>query len=564
MGGTRAGSRGLIRLLRQTAFSHQMKYSLTFAVCLICLFVGNAFAQTGTYTTYVGGKAILVDHYHITAGQNGALKTEATLGAPGSGPQQSAVTVANNHRAVGFSISVGDFKLLIAEFNGANVKLHQNTQDRELPTKATMVLENLLWHQFVFLLDQYDETKGGEQSFVAFLPSQAIDYPITLTREGTPEYQTRGQTMKTRRYHVVAGNAALEMWTDEARVPLLFYSAAQQLKVVREGAESLAEAAFASAPKPAEYQPPAYAATSSFHEQEVTVSANSEWPLPATLTLPNGNGPFPVIVLVHGSGPGDRDETQQANKPFKDLAWGLASQGIAVLRYDKRTRVHADKLKLSSFTVKDETIDDALAAVALLRRTSQIDPKRIFVLGHSLGGALVPRIGLADAANIAGFIVFAGATRPLEDEWVRQYEYIYGLDGKITPNEQAEIDGYKKQRARIKQLTPADAGSKEMLLHAPVSYWLDLRGYFPPDMALKLKQPLLILQGERDYQVTMDSFHDWQRTLDKRPQVTFKSYAKLDHLFFEGAGPSSGADYAQPRNIPKYVIDDIAAWIKKQ
>ena len=543
-----------------------MKYSLTFAVCLVCIFAGQAFAQTGTYTTYVGGKAILVDHYKITAGQNGALKAEAMLGAPGSTTQQSVVTVANNHRAVSFSISAGETKLLAAEFNGPTVKLHQNGQpDRELPTKATMVLENLLWHQFVFLLDQYDEAKGGEQSFVAFLPSQAIDYPITVAREGTPEYKTTGQTVKTRRYRLVANSGlALEMWTDEARVPLLLYSAAQQLKVVREGAENLAEAALASAPKPAEYQPPAYAVPTSFHEQEVTVGANSEWPLPATLTLPAGNGPFPAIVLVHGSGPGDRDETQLANKPFKDLAWGLASQGIAVLRYDKRTRVHSAKLKLSTFTVKDETIDDALAAVALMRRTSQIDPKRVFVLGHSLGGALVPRIGIADAGNIAGFIVFAGATRPLEDEMVRQYEYIYGLDGQITPNEQAEIDGYKQQRARIKQLTPADASSKEMLFYAPVSYWLDLRGYFPPDAALKLKQPLLILQGERDYNVTMDSFHDWQRALDKSQQVTFKSYPKLDHLFYEGTGPASDADYARPRNIPKYVIDDLAAWIKKQ
>ncbi|HYV23786.1 MAG TPA: alpha/beta fold hydrolase [Pyrinomonadaceae bacterium] len=543
-----------------------MKYSLTFAVSLVCLWFVNASAQTGTYTTYVGGKAVLVDHYNITPSQNGALKTEAALGAPSSSAQQTAVTVGGNHRAVSFSVSVGENKLLAAEFNGPTVKLHQNNQsDRELPTKATMVLENLLWHQFVFLLDQYDETQGGEQSFVAFLPSQAIDYPITVTREGTPEYKTTGRTIKTRRYRIVANNAlALEMWTDEARVPLLFYNAAQQLKVVREGAESLAEAALANAPRPAEYQPPTYAAESSFHEQEVTVGANSEWPLPATLTLPNGNGPFAAVVLVHGSGPGDRDETQLANKPFKDLAWGLASQGIAVLRYDKRTRVHSDKLKMSTFTVKDETIDDALAAVALLRRTSQIDPKRIFVLGHSLGGALVPRIGVADPANIAGFIVFAGATHPLEDEMVRQYEYIYGLDGQITPNEQAEIDGYKKQRARIKQLTPADASSKEMLMYAPVSYWLDLRGYFPPDVALKLKQPLLILQGERDYNVTMESFGDWQRALGKRAGVSFKSYPKLDHLFYEGTGPATDADYARPRNIPKYVIDDIAAWIKKQ
>ncbi|MGZ8846241.1 MAG: alpha/beta hydrolase family protein [Pyrinomonadaceae bacterium] len=547
-----------------------MKHALTIAVCLLCFFLETAHAQqSGTYTTYVAGKAAVVDQWTATTEKDGTLKTEAALGAPGAVAAQRAVTVAVNHRPISFTLLAGENKLIAADFNGATVKLRiQNQPERELPTKATMVLENLLWHQFVFLLDQYDEVKGGQQSFVALLPSQAIDYPITVERVGTPDYQAAGKTIKTRRYHLVANNALmLDMWTDEARVPLLFFSAAQQLKVVRQGAEGLAEAALANAPKPAEYQPPSYAAPALFREQQVTVGAGSEWALPATLTVPTGDGPFPAIVLVHGSGPNDRDETLGPNKPFQDVAWGLASQGIAVLRYDKRTLVHKGKVvALPNFSVKEETVDDAIAAVALLRETQGVDPKRIFVLGHSLGGMLVPRIGLADKSGIAGFIIFAGATRPLEDEWVRQFEYIYGLDGQITPTERAEIDGYKQQVMRVKQLTPADAArnNKELLLYVPPSYWLDLRGYSPPAVALQLKQPLLILQGERDYNVTMDAFRDWQQALGKRADVSFKSYPKLDHLFFEGAGPASAADYARPRNIPKYVVDDIAGWIKKQ
>jgi hypothetical protein len=62
----------------------------------------------------------------------------------------------------------------------------------------------------------------------------------------------------------------------------------------------------------------------------------------------------------------------------------------------------------------------------------------------------------------------------------------------------------------------------------------------------------------------MDAFRDWQHALAKHADVSFKSYPKLDHLFLEGTGPASDADYARPRNIPKYVVDDIAAWIKKQ
>lgn len=74
---------------------------------------------------------------------------------------------------------------------------------------------------------------------------------------------------------------------------------------------------------------------------------------------------------------------------------------------------------------------------------------------------------------------------------------------------------------------------------------------------------MLVLQGERDLNVTLEDFRNWQQALSGDKTVVFKSYPKLDHLFYEGAGAASGADYARPRNIPQYVVDDIAAWIKK-
>jgi dienelactone hydrolase len=214
-----------------------------------------------------------------------------------------------------------------------------------------------------------------------------------------------------------------------------------------------------------------------------------------------------------------------------------------------------------NFTVKEETIDDAIAAVRLLRQTAGIDAKKIFVLGHSLGGMLIPRIGAADP-GIAGFIVFAGATRPLEDEIVRQFEYLFALDGNIDEAERARIDEAKREAALIKALK-ADGAAGVRVAGVPASYWLDLRGYNPPLAARSLKRPMLILQGERDFNVTMDDFRNWQ-TLATQKEVAFKTYPKLDHLFYEGEGAASGVDYDKPRNIPKYVIDDIAAWVKKQ
>jgi uncharacterized protein len=117
-------------------------------------------------------------------------------------------------------------------------------------------------------------------------------------------------------------------------------------------------------------------------------------PLPGTLVLPKGKGPFPAVLLVAGSGANDRDETLGPNKPFRDLADGLAAAGIASLRFDKRTHVYGAQIAAKSdITLDDEVTDDALTALQQLAKQPAIDPKRVFVLGHSLGAFMAPRIG---------------------------------------------------------------------------------------------------------------------------------------------------------------------------
>jgi hypothetical protein len=315
------------------------------------------------------------------------------------------------------------------------------------------------------------------------------------------------------------------------------------------------------APVAAAWATPPYAAAGAYTESDLTVGA-ADWPLPGTLAMPAGAGPFPAVVFVHGSGPEDRDETVGPNKPFKDLAIGLASRGIAAVRYEKRTQQYAGKLVgLTNFTVKEEAIDDALAAVAKLRLDPKIDPKRVFVLGHSLGGTLLPRIGAADPA-IAGLISLAGATRKIEDAMLAQVTYLATAAGPVTPDGQKRIDDTLKLVETIRALTPSDATNATSIGGAPAAYWLDLESYDPVERAKSIAQPMLILQGERDYQVTLaDDFARWQAGLASRPGVTFRTYPALNHLFLPGSGKSLPAEYSVAGHVPEEVIRDIAQWI---
>lgn len=312
----------------------------------------------------------------------------------------------------------------------------------------------------------------------------------------------------------------------------------------------------------APWTPAAYVKQDSFSEQPLTL-VNGKFELPGTLTIPVGNGPFPAVVLVQGSGPEDQDETIGPNKPFKDLAWGLASRGIVVFRYTKRTQKYTvqssdDPMRL---TVEDETISDARAAVALMVKQPNVNPKQVFLLGHSLGAYLAPRIATGDA-EIAGIVMLAANARPLEKVVLEQIHYLAAMNGTPTETEQKKIDAAEDGAKQIESpnLKPDD---KIEFLGARMygAYWLDLRGYDPLKTAAKLKIPIFILQGGRDYQVTPSNFQAWSDALSNDKNVTLHTYPDLDHLFIHGTGASKPTDYARLGHVSPEVVEDIATFI---
>ena len=309
--------------------------------------------------------------------------------------------------------------------------------------------------------------------------------------------------------------------------------------------------------------PAAYVTPGSFTERAVTVGS-APWALPGTLTMPNGSGPFPAVVLVAGSGPADRNESFGPNKPFEDLAWGLASAGIAVLRYDKRTYVYPKQMAAdTTITVHQETMDDAEAAVALLRSTPKVDPARVFLVGHSLGAYLAPRIAAEIPGQLAGIAMLEAPSSPLPQLVVIQEEYLAWLrGGSPSPQEEQQLAALRQQAALAESpgLSPTTPAS-ELPLDTPASYWLDLQTYHPLAVAAGLQIPIFFSQGGRDYQVPPSQLGPWQQALAGHTNVTFRTYPAMDHLLLDGTGTPSPAEYSVPGHVDAQLVADLAAWV---
>jgi fermentation-respiration switch protein FrsA (DUF1100 family) len=308
--------------------------------------------------------------------------------------------------------------------------------------------------------------------------------------------------------------------------------------------------------------PPEYVDQSSFTEREVTVGA-APWALPGTLSLPNGGGPFPAVVLVAGSGPEDRDETIGPNKPLRDLAWGFASAGIATLRYDKRTLAHGAQMAAEpNITVREETMDDAAEAVELLRSTPAIDPDRVFLIGHSLGGYLAPRIAATLPGQLRGIGMLEANSTPLPELIMKQLVYLASLPGASPATKQAvEQLRPELELAGSPELSPSTPPS-ELPFNTPASYWLDLQSYDPVSAASALPIPEFFSQGGRDYQVPPSELEPYRSALSNRSDVNFNEYPALSHILIAGTGEPSPSEYAVPGHVDRQLVADLIAWIR--
>ena len=304
--------------------------------------------------------------------------------------------------------------------------------------------------------------------------------------------------------------------------------------------------------------------------ENIVVGKDTKYPLKGILTLPdNITEPVPAVVLVHGSGSSNMDEKVGKITPFKDLAEGLAKQGIACVRYNKRSFSYGFKMvmdKKNIVTVKEETIDDAIMAANLLKNDSRIDTSKVFILGHSMGGMLAPRID-AEGGNFRGLILMAGSPLPMEKIMLIQLEEqmaeTKGLTKKIISK---QLDKFTALFEGLYELTDEAAKATKIGNGVTLYYFKEMGQPTVEDYLNKTHKPMLIMQGEKDFQVRADrDYAAYQKILVGRSNVTFKLYPGLSHAFVPATYEDismAKKEYSIEKHIGDDVISDIANWIK--
>lgn len=519
----------------------------------------HAQQSTGTYTTYISGRVAATEDYTVRTEADGSIRAEAEIGAPTQGtPRQRAVTVVRNNRPVEFSIEAGGTRLISAQFNANTVRLQIAGQpERNVTSAATAVSENGVWHHFIFMLQQYDAARGGAQTIKGFLPSQAVDFDARIERIGRSEHTVNNRRVTPERWRITAtGGLVIDVWADEARLPLVISIESQSTRVVRGGAEALSEAIARTAHS---------AAGDTRSQSEAVTFRNGNVTLAGTLTKPNDapntarGARLPAVVLISGSGSQDRDGNPGSFNLLRLIAETLSPAGFIVLRHDDRG-AGGSTMPTTPTTYRD-LINDTKAAIEYLRARSDVDPDFIVLIGHS-EGAETAGIIAAEDGRVAAVALLAGMSRPLSRGLSEQTLYQAALQGTTSPAEAErrapEVVRHLLQLIAVAQTNRQDASPSDVY-----EYLRQHAANNPAATIARVRCPVLILQGERDMLVMAYHAIELAQALAEagNTRASLHIFPNLDHSFTPSPLDPTNATSERPRQASPEVLDTLKTWI---
>ncbi len=509
----------------------------------------QAKTSSGAYTTFIGDEPFGTENYTLITNADGTALAQADV-TWGQSKFKTITRTARN-TPVDFTMEVNGATVLVEEFSEGLVRIKPHGQPAsEVKAHISVLFENGAWHQFLFLFPQYDAARGGQQSFSAFVPSQAVPFTLSLEHIDSPSFKVGSQQVATE--HFRAGTSlglGFEIWTDPAHVPLFIHVAAQSLKVVRKGSEGLADVISPPPPKPVT------SVNDPYTTEEVSFQ-NGEQKLVGTLTIPRkGNAPFPGLVIISGSGPQDRDGSTVANL-YRLIGERLSANGVAVLRVDDRGAGKSLPVKGGSYR---DLINDTKAAFEFLFNRPEIDHKKIALAGHSEGAETALTIATEDP-RVAAIILLAGTSRPVDRVLTEQTLYALALQSPINSSDKTLYPAlvtrleqiFKEARSKPK---PADSANDQL------AWFREHAESDPLALARRVHVPALILNGERDMLVLpYHALELAQAMADSgNKQVLLRIFPNLTHVFTPSQRDKTVTD-AQAGEVSPDVLALLQSW----
>jgi pimeloyl-ACP methyl ester carboxylesterase len=508
----------------------------------------QAKTSSGTYTTYIADNPFGIENYTLTTNADGSTQSQSD---GNFGPTKFKTTTrAEKNRPKIFTVTAdgGGFQ---ADFTGEVVKITIPGQPvKEVKAQPTVLLENGVWHHFLYLFAQYDPARSGPQSFNAFVPSQGVPFDLTLEHLDSPIFKIGGQPVTTE--HFRAGTnlgLVFEIWTDSSHVPLFIQVPAQQLKMVRKGSEPLAELIAQAQAKPVT------SANDPYSTEEVSFQ-NGEQKLVGTLTIPKkGAPPFPGVVIISGAGPQDRDGSAVANI-YRLIAEHLSANGVAVLRVDDRG---VGKSIPQTGQAYRDFVNDSKAAFEFLLKRPEMDKKKIGFAGHS-EGALTALVIAAEDPRVAAIMLLAGGSRSLDRIIFEQALNRQALDSPVNPSDKTRYSQFLAQMDQVfnevrSKPKPADPAND------PLAYFRQHLEIDPLAVARRVRVPTLILNGERDDNVLpYHALELAQAMADSgNKQVLVRIFPNLTHVFTPSQRDKSVTG-AQAAEVSAEFLELLQSW----
>ncbi len=454
------------------------------------------------------------------------------------------------------------------------VRAGEQVQTRDIPDRSnTFILDNNLVSQYQLLIMAARAEKLN-RSFTAVIPQALLALPAHLDGPDQITFTSGGKQYSGKRYTLMLGDLAITIITYNGHLAALFNPAqhvtAYDQTMFPNGVTY--NVAASTGPSPT---------STAGREQPVKFNSGTIT-LAGTLELPTtGSGPYPAVLMIAGSGPVDRNENAPGLRTniFSQLAAALAAHGIASLRYDKRGVGQSG----GDFTTAslDDFVADAHAALATLQTASNIDPNRIFILGHSAGGIIGPMLA-ANNHKLAGLILLAAPAHPLDYIIRHQIEELNRAAGKTD----AQVNAALAQEDQFLNFVRTSHGNwsdytfdqlktampwlsqdkYHQMTATPLTWLRENFQHDPLTTIAKVTCPVLIIQGKKDFQVPSTEADLLAQALRNagNAAVTLDILSDLNHLMRHQTEAPNLTYRHLDQPVDPRVINAVTGWIAQQ